>query len=146
MRRCGSVIVAQVRQAARMAGMEPDLAQELGTRETATLEFKSMVTDRDKIRKTICALANDLPNVGGGDLLVGVSDDGTPTGNVDTSDKELLRFTEYRDDGRILDRPSISVSRAIYQGAPVIRIHVDTAQAPPVRFDGVVYVRPGPTT
>jgi ATP-dependent DNA helicase RecG len=48
--------------------MEPDLAQELGTRETAALEFKSAVTDRDKLRKTICALANDLPNVGGGDL------------------------------------------------------------------------------
>ncbi len=126
--------------------MEPDLAQELGTRETAALEFKSAVTDRDKLRKTICALANDLPNVGGGDLLVGVNDDGIPVGDVDTSDKALLRFTEYRDDGRILDRPSISVSRAAYQGVPVIRIHVDAALAPPVRFDGTVYVRPGPTT
>lgn len=57
-----------LRQAARMTSMEPDLAQELGTRETAALEFKSAVTDRDKLRKTICALANDLPNVGGGDL------------------------------------------------------------------------------
>jgi predicted HTH transcriptional regulator len=29
------------------------------------LEFKSVATDRDKIRKTICALANDLPSLGG---------------------------------------------------------------------------------
>lgn len=126
--------------------MEPDLADELGTRESATLEFKSAATDRDKIRKTICALANDLPNLGGGDLLVGVNDDGTPTGNLDTSDGALLRFAEYRDDGRILDRPSMSVSRVMYQGTPVIRIHVDAALAPPLRFDGVAYVRPGPTT
>lgn len=126
--------------------MEPDLSVELGTRESAALEFKSAATDRDKIRKTICAMANDLPNLGGGDLLVGVNDDGTPTGDVDTSDKALLRFAEYRDDGRILDRPSISVSEAIYQGAPVVRIRVDASLAPPLRFDGVVYVRPGPTT
>jgi ATP-dependent DNA helicase RecG len=126
--------------------MQPDLAVELGTVETATLEFKSSARDRDKIGKAICALANDLPNSGGGDLLVGVNDDGTPTGNVDVSDSALRTFTEYRDGGRILDRPSIVVSSAMYQSEHIIRIHVDAAIAPPVRFDGVAYVRPGPTT
>src|SRR5262249_33292732 len=42
--------------------------------------------------------------------------------------------------------PSIVVTAAIYSGVPVVRIHVEAAVAPPVRFDGVVYVRPGPTT
>lgn len=51
--------------------MQPDLADELGTSETAVLEFKSTPRDRDKIGKAICALANDLPNMGGGDLLIG---------------------------------------------------------------------------
>lgn len=126
--------------------MGPDLADELGTRETATLEFKSNARDRDKIGKAICALANDLPNHGGGDLLVGVNDDGTATGNVDVSDSALRAFTEYRDGGRILDRPSIVVSAALFRGESVIRIHVSAASAPPVRFDGIAYVRPGPTT
>ena len=63
-----------------------------------------------------------------------------------TSDSALRKFTEYRDGGRILDRPSIVVERALYDGEPIVRIHVDAAIAPPVRFDGVAYVRPGPTT
>lgn len=126
--------------------MQPDLAAQLGTSETAALEFKSSARDRDKIGKAICALANDLPNLGGGDLLVGVNDNGTPTGHVDVSDSALRAFTEYRDGGRILDRPSIVVSSAVYRGERVIRIHVDAASAPPLRFDGVVYVRPGPST
>jgi ATP-dependent DNA helicase RecG len=129
-----------------MNGMQPDLADELGTSETAVLEFKSAARDRDKIGKAICALANDLPNAGGGDLLIGVNDDGRPTRNADVSDAALLGFTEYRDSGRILDRPTMVVSSAIYRGVPVVRIHVEAAVAPPVRFDGVAYVRPGPTT
>lgn len=126
--------------------MGPDLADILGTRETAALEFKSNARDRDKIGKAICALANDLPNHGGGDLLVGVNDDGTAVENVDVSDSALRAFTEYRDGGRILDRPSIVVSAALFRGKPVIRIRVNAASVPPVRFDGVAYVRPGPTT
>lgn len=126
--------------------MQPDLAVELGTRETATLEFKSSARHRDKIAKAICALANDLPNKGGGDLLIGVNDDGTPTGTVDDSDGELLKLTEFRDGGEILDRPSLVVDRALYSGERIVRIQVKAAVAPPVRFRGVAYVRPGPTT
>jgi ATP-dependent DNA helicase RecG len=129
-----------------MIGMQPDLAVELGTKETATLEFKSNARDRDRIGKAICALANDLPNKGGGDLLVGVNDDGTPTGTVDDSDRELLKLTEFRDGGEILDRPSLVVDRALYSGEQIVRIQVKAAVAPPVRFCGVAYVRPGPTT
>jgi ATP-dependent DNA helicase RecG len=110
--------------------MQPDLADVLGTRETATLEFKSNARDHDKIGKAICALANDLPNKGGGDLLVGVNDDGTPTGNVDVSDSALRKFNEYRNSGRILDRPSIVVESAVYRGEQIIQIHVDAATAP----------------
>jgi ATP-dependent DNA helicase RecG len=120
--------------------MQPDLAKELGTRETATLEFKSSARDHDKIGKAICALANDLPNKGGGDLLVGVNDDGSPTGNVDVSDSALRKFTEYRDSGEILDRPSIVTEGATFRGEPVVKIHVNAAIAPPVRFKGVAYV------
>jgi ATP-dependent DNA helicase RecG len=83
---------------------QSDLADELGTRETATLEFKSSARNHDKIGKAICALANDLPNKGGGDLLVGVNDDGTPAGDVDVSDSALRKFTEYRDGGEIVNR------------------------------------------
>jgi ATP-dependent DNA helicase RecG len=126
--------------------MSPDLADLLGTQETSSLEFKREVRDRDALRKAICALANDLCGTGGGDLIIGVDKDGRAVDNVGTSDAELLKLTALRDEGRILDRPSMTVEMAIYQGKPAIRIHVEASRTPPVRFDNVAWVRPGPLT
>jgi ATP-dependent DNA helicase RecG len=123
-----------------------DLATTLGVRETATLEFKSNASDRKKIGRAICALANDLTNSGGGDLLIGVNDDGSVADEVDCSDRTLLALTDFRDDGRILPRPSLVVAPAIFHGKQVVRIKVHAAGAPPVMFERVAYVRPGPTT
>jgi ATP-dependent DNA helicase RecG len=124
---------------------ESDASISLGRQETATLEFKREPSDRHALRKAICALANDLPGAGGGVLLIGVAADGTPH-PVDTSDGALLAVTELRDGGKILDRPSLVVSAATFAGEPVIRVDVTASASPPVRLDGVVYVRPGPTT
>ena len=126
--------------------MSTDLADLLGTQETPALEFKREATDRNAIRKAICALANDLPGLGGGSLIIGVDKDGLPTGQIGVSDDELLKFTNIRDEGSILDRPSMVVSAEEYQGVPVILIQVSASRTPPVRFDNVVWVRPGPST
>jgi len=122
-----------------------DLAQDLGGRETATLEWKREATDRHALRTAICALANDLTGAGGGVLLIGVATDGSAY-PVETGDAALLAITELRDGGQILDRPSIVVGVGSWQGQPVIRVEVAASSSPPVRVDGVVYVRPGPTT
>ncbi|WP_239332490.1 ATP-binding protein [Frankia sp. CiP3] len=126
--------------------MRTDLATALGTQETANLEFKREAKDRNAIREAICALANDLPGLGGGCLIIGVDKSGRPVEQVDTSDQALLGLTSIRDEGRILDRPSIVVSRAIFQGQPAVQIDVSASRTPPVRFDNVVWVRPGPST
>src|SRR5512142_1478110 len=126
--------------------MTNDLALLLGTQETATLEFKREATDRRAIRKAICALANDLPGLGGGDLIIGVDDKGKPVGGVDVSDAALLKITEYRDQGLILDRPSMVVSAEKFQGTDVVRVRVNASRTPPVRCENIVYVRPGPST
>lgn len=120
-----------------------DLTEALGRRERASLEFKRQIDHFDDVRKNVCAMANDLPGAGGGDILIGVDDDGTAWG-ADTSDEELRRFLGLRNDGEILPRPSLTVSAAVYDGKPVVRIRVEAAELPPVRFKGVVYVRPGP--
>ncbi|GLZ79450.1 hypothetical protein Afil01_42570 [Actinorhabdospora filicis] len=128
--------------------MTEDLADLLGTQETIALEFKreSQKTKRDDIRKAICAMANDLGRRGGGDILIGVNDDGTPVEGTDTSDAMLLAFSNMRNEGKILDVPTIQVSAAPYRGKPVIRIRVEASRTPPVRFDNIVYVRSGPST
>lgn len=125
--------------------MAEDLAVTLGRVESPVLEFKREARDRDAIRKGICALANDLVGNGGGDLLVGVANDGTPY-PVDTSDQALLTLAQLRDEGKILERPVMTVDRAIYAGAEIIRIKVHASASPPVRLDGVAWVRTGPQT
>lgn len=128
-----------------MVDVSEDLAITLGRVESPTLEFKREARDRDAIRRAICALANDLAGAGGGDLLVGVAGDGTPY-PVDTSDEALLSLAQIRDEGKILERPALTVDRAVYDGTQIIRIHVHASTAPPVRVDGVAWVRPGPLT
>lgn len=126
--------------------MERELAAELGTEESCTLEYKQVIRKLDVVRKAVCAMANDLTGHGGGDILIGVRDDGTVDPDLDTSDQALLTLTNLRDDGKILDRPSFTVERARFNGEPVIRIHVEASPAPPIRVEGVAWVRPGPTT
>ena len=127
-----------------------DLADLLGTHETPCLEFKSTAKRGgkrgDAIGNAVCAMANDLAGHGGGDILIGVNDHGEPVDGVDTSDRALLALTDLRDDGRILDRPSFTVQVAVFRGKPVVHIRVEASATPPVRFEGVVWVRPGPTT
>ncbi|WP_329066939.1 ATP-binding protein [Amycolatopsis sp. NBC_01480] len=126
--------------------MSDDLAMLLGTQETTSLEFKQSAKDRDKLSKAICALANDLAQKGGGHLLIGVDDSGVPVAGVDTSDDELLRLTEIRDSGQVLDRPSMTVEVATFAGKPIVHIEVKASGTPPVRYKGKIWVRPGPTT
>ncbi|WP_431783053.1 ATP-binding protein [Streptomyces chumphonensis] len=127
-----------------------DLADLLGTQEGPTLEFKSTAKREgrrgDAIGKAVCAMANDLCGHGGGDVLIGVDDTGQPVDGVDDSDRALLQLTDLRDYGRILDRPSLTVERGRFRGRPVVRVRVSASASPPVRFEGVVWVRPGPTT
>jgi len=122
-----------------------DLAEQLGTREHEGLELKRDLSSRDPIRRSICALANDLPGRGAGTLLIGVRDDGTPTG-VTVDDDLLLAVASFRDDARILPRPLIGVSAQTFAGKSVVAVDVTATEYPPMRFDGTVYVRVGPST
>jgi ATP-dependent DNA helicase RecG len=125
--------------------MTDDLAVTLGRVETSSLEFKREMSDRRAVREAICALANDLGGAGVGHLLIGVDKHGRPF-PVDVSDDALLALTSIRDEGKILDRPSMVVNRAVYDGHQVAHVTVHASSTPPVRLDGVVWVRPGPTT
>ncbi|CAN5716541.1 hypothetical protein BH24ACT6_BH24ACT6_00090 [soil metagenome] len=122
-----------------------DLAQTLGTTEHDTLEFKRDASNRDAISKAICALANDLPAAGAGTLLIGVRDDGSPHGMAVT-DAAILAVVNIRNEARVLPRPVLRVTEATYQGQPIICVDVTASDFPPVRFDGTVYVRVGPSS
>ena len=99
----------------------------------------------EKILRSICAFANDLPAHGRpGVILVGVEDDGRCAG-LAVGDELLRRLADMRDDGRILPRPSMDVQRHALGGCEVAAVIVQPSSHPPVRYDGRVWVRIGPT-
>jgi ATP-dependent DNA helicase RecG len=118
---------------ALMNGIESDRA-----------ERKESVADGDKIRQAICAFANDLPGHNQpGVLFVGVNDRGEPTG-LPVTDQLLQTLASMRSDGNILPLPSMQVQKRRLQDREVAVVLVDPADAPPVRFKGVAWVRVGP--
>jgi ATP-dependent DNA helicase RecG len=107
------------------------------------VERKASISDRNVIRQAICAFANDLPNhQQPGVLFIGVNNDGT-CANLPITDQLLLTLSDIRSDGNILPFPSIIVQKRIISGCELAVVIVEPSDAPPVRFNGRVWVRVG---
>lgn len=113
--------------------------------ESDLVERKHSAADRSAIRRNVCAFANDLPGHGRpGVILIGVEDDGRCGGLVITD--ELLRtLAHMRDDGNILPLPSMMVRQHVLDGCAVAAILVEPSCDPPVRYQGRIWVKVGPT-
>ncbi len=126
---------------------DDELAAMMTAAESDLVERKQSLSGNatEKVSRGICAFANDLPNHGSaGVVLIGVTDDGRCAGlNVD--DRLLKRLADLRDDGRTLPLPSMDVQRRTLDGCEVAVVTVQPAAEPPVRFEGRVWVRVGPT-
>ena len=98
-----------------------------------------------KIRRNICAFANDLPrNNKPGVLFVGVRDDGT-CASLQVDDDLLTRLASIPSEGQILPLPSMTVRKRILRGCEVAVVAVAPSSETPVRFRGRVWVRVGPS-
>jgi ATP-dependent DNA helicase RecG len=115
--------------------------------ESDRVEFKEKLPrDRDKLRATICAFANDLPNhKQPGVIFIGVKDDGSFS-NLEISDSDLTELSNMAGEGKLLPFPSLEVSVREFSGARVIVLLVYPAIQPPIRFETRIYVRIGTTT
>lgn len=125
-----------------------ELRQLMRGRENDHFERKPQVKNyEEKIRETICALANDLPGRGRpGFICIGVDDkSGLPTG-LPITDELLKRLAEFRSDGWTTPPPIITVATVFWEGAEVAYIGVEPHRATPVRCKGRVFVRIGPST
>lgn len=122
-----------------------DLAEQLGHLERPNLEFKQDTSNRDALRRAIGALSNDLGSQGVGHLVIGVDKHGKATG-IDVSDEALLQVTSIRNEGKVLPLPVMTVDRATFDQVPCVFVRVVPSPHPPVAVDGVVWVRPGPST
>jgi len=121
-----------------------ELTKLLTDLESDRVERKASVSDGKKLRQAICAFANDLPNhKKPGVLFVGVNDDGTCT-NLSITDQLLLDLASIRSEGKILPFPVLQVNKRLINGCELIVIIVELADAPPVKFEGRVWIRVGP--
>ena len=112
--------------------------------ESDRVERKASDSDRNKIRQAVCAFANDLPNYREpGVIFVGVNDDGSCS-NLAITDELLLRLADMRSDGNILPFPVLTVRKITIDRCDVVALIVEPSDAPPVRFNGRIWIRVGP--
>ena len=110
------------------------------------LEFRETLQGDapERIREAVCAFANNLSGAGrAGVVVVGLRDDGTPSG-LPITDALLRQLADIRSDGNILPPPALLVERRRYSGAKVAVMTVLPSDSPPVRYRGRIWVRPGP--
>lgn len=113
--------------------------------ESHLVEFKRSVADRRAIRRNICAFANDGPGTGkAGVLFVGIQDDGTCAGAT-IDDAVLKKLALMRSDGSIQPLPAMRVDAITIANCRVAAVQVEPSRSPPVRFEGRVWVKVGPT-
>jgi len=123
----------------------PELEKLMTDLESDRVERKASTSDREGIRRAVCAFANDLPgHAAAGYVFVGVSDGGHPT-SLAINDRVLSTLANFRFEGNILPVPSLAVQRLSLIGVPVAVVEVQPSDAPPVRYKGQVWVRVGPT-
>ena len=113
--------------------------------ESDFVEPKESAADGRRIRRNICAFANDLPGNGRpGVVLVGVRDDGS-CASVPIDDDLLVRLSNIHGEGDILPLPSMTVQKRRLNGCDVAVVAVEPSADPPVRYRGRVWVRVGPS-
>ncbi len=117
----------------------------LASPESDRVERKPSLSQREEIRKNICALANDFPgHAAPGVVFIGVEDDGACSG-LSITDEVLRTLSDMRCDGNILPQPIMTVQKQVIHGCDVAVVSVTPSQEPPVRYKGVTWIRVGPT-
>ena len=112
--------------------------------ESDLVERKASLSNPDRVRQAICAYANDLPaHHKPGVIFVGANDDGSCAG-LKVTDELLLQLSHMRDDGKIQPIPSITVEKNVINGCEMVVIVVNPSLAPPIRLNGVTWIRVGP--
>jgi predicted HTH transcriptional regulator len=124
--------------------LEDELRRLMADLESDRVERTVSTNKTDKLCRAICAFANDFPGHGKpGYLLVGVDDDGRPSG-LKVTDQLLQNLGAHRDNGRIQPLPAMIVERFVLDEGEVAVVEVQPSDIPPVRYDGRIHIRVGP--
>ncbi len=98
----------------------------------------------EKARQAACAFANDLANHGKpGVLFIGANDDGSAA-HIEVTDRLLQTLSDIKTDGKTVPPPTLTVETRVVKGAAMAIVTVWPADAPPVRYEGRIWIRVGP--
>lgn len=114
--------------------------------ESELVERKESLTNKSRVCEAICAFANDIADRDQpGYVMIGVSDRGEPTG-LHVTDELLREISDLRSNGALYPFPTMHVEKRQLDGVDIVLITVPPSDSTPIRFDGRVWVRIGPTT
>ncbi len=123
---------------------DDQLIEIIATDESDRAEFTESAGDMDKVRKAICAFANDLANHRmPGLFFIGIKGDRSCAG-LEISDSLLQTLGGLRSDGKILPFPTMAVDKRTLNDCSVAVIQVEPSDNPPVKVDNRCWVRVGP--
>lgn len=113
--------------------------------EAFNVERTESARNGDKLGEAICAFANDLPDSRtDGVLFVGVRDNGDCAG-LEVTEQVIQTLMGFGRDGQISPLPNIHVRKVTLDGCTMAVTEVRPSDAPPVRFNGRICVRFGPS-
>ncbi len=112
--------------------------------EADRVERKPSLSQREEIRKNICAFSNDLPDHRRpGVIFIGVEDNGQCS-NLPITDEMLRTLSDMRSDGNTLPPPVMTVQKHRIDDCELAVVTVAPSDSPPTRYKGVAWVRIGP--
>lgn len=112
--------------------------------ESDRVERKESIADPRRIRQAICAFANDMPHhQKPGVIFVGARDNGD-CAHLAITDQLLQTLAGMRSDGNILPLPVLTVQKRTLGGCELAVVTVEPCDAPPVRYEGRIWIRVGP--
>ena len=113
--------------------------------ESDCVELKPSTSQGSSIRRAICAFANDLESRNeSGIIFVGLNSDGSCAGIKD-ADRDQRKIADWAFGGDILPRPDVEIAERELDGCRVIVVEIQPSSEPPVRYQGVAWVRIGTT-
>lgn len=113
--------------------------------ESDRVAFKPSTAQNTAIRRAICAFANNLEGLEKSAILfVGLHDDGSCQG-IQQPDLDQKKLSDWALGGDILPRPDVEITEKTIDDCTVIVLEIRPSTEPPVRYQGVAWVRVGTT-
>lgn len=125
---------------------QQELIVMLSDLESDRVERTVSETNTDKFAEAICAFSNDFPNHKlPGYLIIGAEDKTGKIAGLTISDKLLLDLAAIRNNGQILPQPAITIEKFKLPEGELAVVEVLPSPFPPVRYQGRVWLRIGPS-